>query len=476
MKFTNLFFTLVILIPGIARAQNFQSMMNQLVHQSRIKNSDLGLVIASPNGRILAQLNSRAKMTPASLTKIVTAAAVLEKMPIGHQFETTLLSSAPVVNGVLEGPLYLRGGGDPGFVSQTMWCLVDTFLRTGIKKINGNIVVDDSRFDDVRFDPSRDQTLIDRAYDAPIGAMTFNWSAVNVFVRPGFKVGAPARVYVDPQNTYIRLVNRARTSRYGRTRLSVINENIKNDHLTGHHETVVVSGEIPLGAPEFVAYRSIVHPAIWSGYQLKAFLRERGITVTGAVRHGKTPRGAKILAVQKSKPIDELVSEMMKYSNNFMAEILTKDLGVQEKGPPGTMDKGMAVIHEFLNSLHFKPQNYVMISPSGISHKNKFRPIDLLRVLEHVRRRFEIYPEYVSSLPIGGVDGTLRIWLRGTEHLGVVRAKTGTLDGVVGLGGYVGTRSGHLYEFVFLFNGTPTGAGRARILFGSLVSDLLKQG
>ena len=471
-----------------APVENFQKTMDRLVTHSRIKKSHLGLVVTRvANGKILASLNKSSRMTPASLTKIVTAAAILEKMPVGHQFETDLLTTAPEKNGVLNGAIYLRGGGDPGFVSESMWCLVNEFLRTGIKTIRGDIIVDDTLFDKVRFDPSRDQTLVDRAYDSPIGAMTFNWSAVNIFVRPGQTAGEPARVFSDPENEYIKIVDHATTSARGQTDIHVTNQDIYEERReqtrgaqnadANAHETIVVSGHIPKGAKEFVAYKSISRPAIWSGYQLKAFLHERGINVTGMIRTGKTPDGAKILAAQKSKSIEQLISEMMKYSNNFIAEILTKDLGVQEGGAPGTMQKGMAAIHGFLSELHLKSgDDYTMVSPSGLSRENSFRPIDLLHVLEHVRKRFQIYPEYAAALPIGGVDGTLRHWLKGSDLLGIVRAKSGHLDGVVGLGGFAGARDGEIYEFVFLFNGTAKESGRAATLFDSLVSELLKAG
>ncbi len=461
-----------------APSVNFQKKMERLVTRSRIEKSHLGLVVARVSGGdLLASLNDDKRMTPASLTKIVTAAAILEKMPIGHQFETDLLTTSTVKDGVLEGPLYLRGGGDPGFVSESMWCLVDEFVRSGVKRIEGDIVVDDSLFDSVRVDPGRDQTQVDRAYDSPIGAMTFNWSAVNVFVRPGETTGATARVYADPESDYIKITNHATTTNRGQTDIRVTNSNIFDHKPAGSSETIVVNGHIPKTADEFVAYKSITKPDIWAGYQLKAFLRERGIEVSGKVQNGKTPDGAKILAREKSKPVAELISQMMKYSNNFIAEILTKDLGVQIKGAPGTMQKGMSAIRDFLSEMHLQNgADYTMASPSGLSRDNSFRPIDLLHVLEHVRKRFQIYPEYASSLPIGGVDGTLRRWLKGSDLLGIVRAKSGHLDGVVGLGGFAGARDGQVYEFVFLFNGPTKEGGRAATLFDSLVSELLKAG
>src|SRR5262249_32928182 len=152
--------------------------------------------------------------------------------------------------------------------------------RSGIKSIDGDIVVDDSLFDTQRFDASRMSSRVDRAYDAPVGAMSFNWNSVNVFVRPADKAGEPATVWIDPDNEYIKLVGNVQTV----SNSKALNVNIEREDDTKRSADVIhVSGQIGMGQPEYVQFKNITRPDIWSGYNLRAFLAQRGITVKGNV-------------------------------------------------------------------------------------------------------------------------------------------------------------------------------------------------
>lgn len=454
-------------------AGSLEDAVTRRVESSRLKKDDLGLIIARDDGTIIYKLNDSKKFIPASLTKIVTAAAVLEKLPAGYQFVTELKAKREnVKSGRLEGDIYLRGGGDAGFVSESMWFLVNEFTRSGIKEITGNIIVDDSRFDSVRFDGSRDQQRVDRAYDAPIGAMTFNWSAVNIFMRPGAKVGDPVLAFADPENRYIRITNRATTAAMSqKAKIEVTNLGLRKDSSS---EEIVVEGRLPLGQAELVAYKSITRPEIWAGYQLYEFLKQRGIRVSGEVKAGLTPPTALTLAQSKSRPISELVGGMMKFSNNYIAEILTKNLAVEITGGVGTMDKGIEVLRAYLKECGIVDAE--IYNPSGLSRQNSFRPSDLLKVLQRVQSNFRVYPEFLASLPVAGVDGTLKRRLGDEKLNGQVRAKTGHLSGIAGLGGFVSGSKGRIYTFVFLYNGGADTAFKSQDLFDKIVLELLKMG
>lgn len=473
------FFLLVLFTSQVVLAKSeVPKEIEKLVESSRLKTSQLGMVVLSPDGTVFYNLNGEKKFIPASLTKIVTGAAVLEKMPVGKQFFTEILANEKdIKNGVITGDVYLRGGGDAGFVSESMWFLVNEFKRSAIKEIKGHIIVDDTQFDNIRFDASRDQERVDRAYDAPIGAMTFNWSAVNIFVRPGKRAGDLARVFVDPENSYIRVINNVKTvSGGGSAKVTVSNTAVRNGTITDEGvEEVKVSGNIGLLSKEFVAYKSVTQPEIWAGVQLIEFFKQRQIKVSAGVRRGVTSKSAIVLAQYKSKPVSDLVIGMMKYSNNYIAEILTKNLGVEMKGAPGTMEKGLEVIREFMISKGLSTAE--IYSPSGLSRKNKFSPNDIVKILSSVKDNMRVYPEYLSSLPIAGVDGTLKRRANGGEEFaGHVRAKTGHLAGVSGLGGFISGKAGQIYSFAFIFNGTPgDDPYRASELFDNVILKLLKQ-
>lgn len=421
------------------------------------------------NRKVLLDVNSNKIMIPASITKIATASAVLANFPPGYKFKTQLLASAEVKNGVLQGDLYLKGGGDPGFVSENMWFLVNAFLRNKISKIQGDIVVDDSLFDEVRYDSSRQKTRVDRAYDAPVGAMSFNWNSINIFVRPT-KKGQLADIFVDPENDYIRLVNRAKTSGGSENVLLVDRKSEKN--FPG--DVIHVSGAIGASLKEVVVFKNITSPDHWSGYNLKSFLAQRGVTVTGKIKNGVTPATAQLLAESESKPIEQSIADLNKFSNNYVAEMLTKNLGAQKKTSQATLADGMLVINEHMQSLGIPADQYQLQSPSGLSQENKMSSFAVWKVLQHLRNDFKVQPEFLSSLPIAGVDGTLKRRMKNSPAERWVRAKTGYINNVVSLAGYAGLENGEVVTFSLIYNG-PADEGKVRSYFDNLMISLVSR-
>lgn len=423
--------------------------IERLVKKNKINQNELSLLILSSDhsGNAFYKMNAEKSRIPASITKLVTAAAVLEAFPPGHKFKTQLSSSAEPKSEVLDGSLYLVGGGDPSFVSETMWYLVNVFVRTGVRKIKGDIVVDDSLFDSVRFDQSRLKTRVDRAFDAPTGAMSFNWNSVNIFVRPGEKAGAPAHVFLDPKNEYLILDSKVKTGP-ARERHSV---SATRTYSNGQ-EKISVSGTIPLGHEEVVIFKSIVKPDLWAGYNLKGFLEQRGIYVEGVVRSGKAPKNRNTLAEAESKPIEAILADMNKFSNNYVAEMLVKNIG-SKAGQVGSMESGMEAVYRFLQKIGISKGSYQMDNPSGLTRENQVSANQVGKVLLEMANRFSGAPEFMASLPIAGVDGTLKNRLKNTEAERWIRAKTGYLSNVISLAGYAGRKDGHVYPFVFIFNG-----------------------
>lgn len=420
--------------------------LEDIVRGSGLSSADFGVFVCDEHGKEVFALNADKMMTPASLTKILTGAAALEYFTPGEKFTTTLQSEAAVSGGVLQGSLYFKGSGDPAFVSENMWYLVNELTRTGVTLIEGNLIVDDSLFDAERFDPGRDPSRVDRAYDAPIGAASMNWNSINVFVRPGAKAGDAALVFPDPQSGYIKLVNNMKTG--GRS--AVVNlERIDGKKF----DTLRVSGTIPVGSSEIVKYVSVSQPDYWTGEHLREFLRQRGISVKGSVTTGRTPASAKILAKVESRPMFEILSDMMKFSNNFVAEMLTKQFAIKSGKTQGTMSVGLQAISSVLQRRGLSVNDFSLTSPSGLSQKNKIKPRKLAELLSSLRKDFKVFPEYASSFPIGGIDGTLKSRLKGTKAEGRVRGKTGLLSGAIGLAGYAGREDGATLSYVFIYNG-----------------------
>ena len=466
-----LFSLLIIVIPAmfstsVTYADSLSSELKAIIKKHHFNENTLGLYIED-EGKEIFNLNAARLMVPASLTKIVTGAAVLNAFPMNKKFETKILAKTLVKDGMLKGDICLKGGGDPSFVSEKMWYLVNELKRTELSVIEGDLIVDSTRFDDELYDAGRESVRVDRAFDAPISASSFNWNSTNIFIRPGVTAGSSAKVFLDPQSEYLELENKTKT---------VAKSGVKTLEATrirvGDHDKITVSGSISLDGNEAVIYKSITNPNLWIGMHLKEFMKQRGISLKGKVKAGSCEVGSSDLAISPSKNLNEIASDMLKFSNNFVAEMLAKNLAAENGVQPAHMKDGIEQIKKYMDSLGFERKDYILENVSGLTRENRFTPKQLALVLNTVKNDFLLFPEFASGLPIAGVDGTLKHRMRNKSEQSLVRAKTGYLDGVVGLAGFVGRKNNSPLIFVFIFNGDYQQGMAARPLFDDLISKL----
>ncbi len=459
---------LLFVISGQAN-QSSEKIFTELLKKYKIEKEDLGVLVSSGEAesfKILISQNANKKMIPASLTKILTASAVLENFLPGTKFKTQIFLDQKPFSGTVKGPIYLKGGGDPSFVSENLWYLVNVFNRNNVKIIEGDLIVDDSLFDSVRYDESRESSRVDRAYDAPVGAMSFNWNSINVFVQPSIK-GEAAKVFLDPENSFTKLENKVKTVAGEKINIEV------HRKAEGQFDLLIVEGSIGEKASQHVVYKNITKPDLWSGYQLKSFLAQRGIQIKGSIKSGKAPNAAFLAAESESKPVEDIIIDMNKFSNNYVAEMLCKNLGLQKK-QPATMAAGMEVIREHLLKLGLKSKDFDLMNPSGLTRENKMTPEVLWKALKHLHEDFRVQPEFLRSLPIAAVDGTLKRRMKGTPGARWVRAKTGYINNVVSLAGYAGQKDGTSLTFVFIYNGSHDEA-KVRQFYDDVIIELVKK-
>jgi serine-type D-Ala-D-Ala carboxypeptidase/endopeptidase (penicillin-binding protein 4) len=304
---------LVLFLIGIfhfntAYSETFSDWTLSLIKKNKMDPQHFAFYWAKPDGTVILQHRSNILMLPASISKITTASAALHYLPPGTKFKTQIKASEKIIDGKLKGSLYLVGGGDPSFVSENMWFLVNSLTRTQLKVVTGNICVDDSLFDSVRYDESRESVRVDRAYDAPVGAMSFNWNSMNVFVRPS-TLNKTALVFLDPENDYLSLENSVKTKKSGAAQIQVDrswNEKTQT-------EIVKVRGSIGGDQKEAVVFANITQPDLWAGSNLKSFLNQRGIKVSGTVKNCKADATMDVLAESESKPVEIILSDMNKF-------------------------------------------------------------------------------------------------------------------------------------------------------------------
>jgi D-alanyl-D-alanine carboxypeptidase/D-alanyl-D-alanine-endopeptidase (penicillin-binding protein 4) len=225
---------------------------------------------------------------------------------------------------------------------------------------------------------------------------------------------------------------------------------------------VTVEGRVPAGGRTQVVWRRVDDPAAYFGATLKRLLELRGVKVTGRVRRGAVPERATLVAWSESEALGDVVRRLEKLSNNFMAEQVLKTLGAEIRGAPGTWPKGVAAVQEYLAGVGIAPGTYLMTNGSGLNDANRFSARQTVTLLEAMWRRFPLQAEFVASLPVAARDGTIRWRMEGTPAAGRLRAKTGTLESVASLSGYVETVVGERLAFAVIVNDHEGRAGAVR--------------
>ncbi|MES2768598.1 MAG: D-alanyl-D-alanine carboxypeptidase/D-alanyl-D-alanine-endopeptidase [Bdellovibrionota bacterium] len=453
-------------LPSAEKMQLEKAALEKIVRSGGISMQDLGIVVMK-EGAIVYENQSQQKFIPASLSKILTAIAALKTFSPEQRNITELRTTASVKDGVLDGALYIKGYGDPSFISEQMWVLVNNLTRSRITKIKGPIYVDSTVFDDKFFDGSRQSLRVDRAYDSPVSGLSFNWNTVNVYVRSSEKVGQPLKVIIDPENEYFTLVNKTTTVSGSKPAAIIVDKQEGKDG-----EKIIVSGSMGINQNEAVKFASVTHPDLWVGKNLLQFLKQRGITVEDSkISSQKTPGSSTLLAEAKGWTFFEVIDGMMKFSNNFLAEMLTKNIAAS-KGKQGSIEKGVELIKEVLETNYdLKKSRYDFFSPSGFSNKNKITPEDLGTLMFKAHKDFSISSYFLSSMAAPQSEGTLSKRMGSLKEPKLVRAKTGLLSGVTGLAGYAANSKGEVFTFVFVYNGNGKEV-QARDLFDKIAVNI----
>jgi D-alanyl-D-alanine carboxypeptidase/D-alanyl-D-alanine-endopeptidase (penicillin-binding protein 4) len=390
-------------------------------------------------------------LNPASNTKILTTVAALGILGPNYRFATEVTFERDLERGVLAGSLFLRGKGDPSLDTGRLFGIVRALQHRGLKEVKGDVVVDDTYFDETWEGPGWEQDDSDSAYMAPIGAVSLETNTVEIHVRPGDVVGGKGVVEVEPASAYFTIENRTETAPdRARQRVQVRSEP------DGDRQKIVVSARLPFDGGSVAIRRRISNPSLYTGETLKALLEEVGIRVRGKVRRGITPWKLEPAVVDLSEDLTVLVHRVNKVSQNHMTEQLLKAVGAESKGAPGTWDKGVDAVEEFLARRVAIPRgSFVMRNGSGLNDTNRVSARQLVRVLRWACREDLLGPSFLASLPIAGIDGTTRNRMAGTLAVGRLRAKTGTLQNVTALSGFVGAVDGKRYVFSILVNDFP---------------------
>jgi D-alanyl-D-alanine carboxypeptidase/D-alanyl-D-alanine-endopeptidase (penicillin-binding protein 4) len=439
-------------IAPFARAEDGRGAqaLAALLANRALRGAHVGVEVSDlETGTRLVARDADLPLVPASNQKLIVASAALARWGPAHHFETPLHTEGTLdPSGVLEGTLWVVGRGDPSLVSEVLWRMAEEVRLRGISEIRGGIAVDVSYFDGERFHPDWGP-ISGRAYQAPVGAFAANYSSFRVDVSPARQRGDPALLRVAPAASYLRIASDARS--LPRADRLVIDLQPLPD---GSGELVRARGTFPLGADARTFWRSVRFPELYAASILRAHLEAQGVTVRGATRIGSLPPGTRQLLRFQGESLGRLVRDLNKFSNNFIAEQLTKILGAEASGAPGSWREGALALEAHLRSIGLATDALVIADGSGLSPRNRVPASALVSVLRSATRRFDYGPEFLASLPIGGLDGTLQRRLDASTPL---RGKTGHLSHVGSLSGVVADDGGRRLAFAVLVNGARGG-------------------
>ncbi len=381
-------------------------------------------VVRLSDQKMIASHSPDSTLTSASVMKIATSLAVLDHFPPYSKINTPVYTTGLRKGDTIAGDLVIVGKGDPYLISEKLWQFAADIRNSGIKKITGNLIIDNTFFQ-IKKDAARlaGAKRSSNAYDAPVSALGINFNTVALAIAPGTKAGEKALLTTDPvMLESVQVVNNIKTIERGRNGFRVDRVSV----LDG--VALQTNGKIRADAGLKKVYRSVADPVLLAGSYLKAFLGQMGVEVVGNTVSGRKPAGAKHLMDIQGYPMSKLVRGLNKYSNNYIADTLVSKLGA-EFASNASIPGGVSVLQNFLRS-KVGVQDGTYVNGSGLDPRNKLSAASLVKMLTYAYSKMEIFPEFLASLPNAGYDGSLkdRYKKRETRGLaGILRAKTGTL-------------------------------------------------
>ncbi|PKO36507.1 MAG: D-alanyl-D-alanine carboxypeptidase/D-alanyl-D-alanine-endopeptidase [Betaproteobacteria bacterium HGW-Betaproteobacteria-6] len=429
----------------------------QALKAARIPAASVAVVVQPVDTEApLVAHNAAAPMNPASVMKLVTTYAALDLLGPAYTWKTTVWTEDSAVDGVLGGNLYIRGSGDPRFAIEHLTALLRQIQARGVRQIAGDIVLDRSVFNVPSIDPGAFDDKPMRPYNVGPDGFLLNFRALRFTLQPDN--GRP-RVLMETPSEGLRIDNQLRTSNgdcgsnwKDLIKVQLIPENSGN-RLAFSGSFAARCGEKPLSLSPLPA------DAQTSGL-IRALWKELGGSLNGQVRAGTLPLDAKQLTQHESAPLADAVRDINKFSNNVMARQVFLTIG--NDTAPATAERARQRITDWLAARNLRFGELVLDNGSGLSRIERISADSLNRLLLDAWKS-PVMPEFVSSLPIVGIDGTMKKRLNGSAATGRAHIKTGTLDGVKAASGYALDALGHRYAVTFLINHPHAQAGSAAI-------------
>ncbi|HEX5876052.1 MAG TPA: D-alanyl-D-alanine carboxypeptidase/D-alanyl-D-alanine-endopeptidase [Pyrinomonadaceae bacterium] len=476
----------VIKVTPAQTLPELQAKISEILARPELAPAMVGVkVVSLDNGRVLFEENAHKLMRPASNMKIYTVAAALDRLSPDYRFVTSVYApTRPDTAGVIRGNLTIFGRGDPSIAARfnngdyfkTINDLADRIVAAGVKRVEGDLVGDESYFVGPKYGSGWHWEDLTWYYGAEVTPLTVNDNALDLFIKPGSAVGQPAVITTGPPDPLLTIVNKVVTSPKGvRREISI--------HRELNENTVTIIGSIPLEDRGYTGGIGISHSGLLFVYLLRTSLAQKGVVITGKSRttgtvsqpslitaapvlgtNGASTAAAPVqneIATLQSPPFSLIAAQTLKPSQNLYTELILRTLG-KVTPPPATTSSlaetsenlGLEAVKSFLKTAGIRPESLVLDDCSGLSRNDMITAEASVQLLVFMSKH-RYAQVFRDALPIAGVDGTLRNRMRGTPAENNVRAKTGSLSSASSLGGYVTTGAGEKLAFSITVNNYP---------------------
>ena len=443
--------------------------VQQALKTNKLQNDALSLVMIPLDGPGTPTVfNADVSMNPASTMKLVTTYAALEMLGPTHQWKTEFYTDGTLNNGILQGNLYLKGGGDPKLNMEKLWLLMRDLRANGVQQVTGDLVLDRSFFEQPQLpvfnDDGNDKN---KPFLVKPDSLMVNLKALRFIARND---AGKVLISVEPPIASIRIDNQVKA-----VNSKQCTGDVRYNPVTQADGSVLVtvSGQLADGCNS-QTYLSLLDHATYTAGAVRAIWKELGGSIQGQDRQAGVPKNAKLLARAYSPDLAEIIRDINKYSNNTRAQQLVLSLGAQYRNDADGDDAKAAqrVIRQWLAKKGITAPHLVMENGSGLSRAERVSAREMAQMLQAAWKS-PYAAEFISSLPIAGKDGTMRKRLKTTAMNGQAHIKTGTLNTVRAISGFSRDNNGHTWAVVAILN-DPRPWGASSIL-DQVLLDLYRQ-
>ncbi len=408
-------------------------------------------VEALDSGQVELAWNEDVPRNPASVEKMLTTLVALDVLGPAYEWPTEIYLLGELRDGVLDGDLLVKGYGDPYMVTERLWQMLRQLRLAGVQKIRGDLLLDDSHFDVGDYDPAAFDREPLRAYNVAPNALLTNFKVVRYYFEPD-EAQSGVLVRPDPPLDNLEIINRLRVANgacrgYQRGITITPNEDVS---------TITFSGRFPSGCEIYAMDRTALSHNEFTYGLFRSLWEESGGELTGGYRNVVA---ADVLQdemrepdlVFHSLPLTDIITKVNKHSNNVMARHLLYTLAAEQYGPPATEAAGRRFVREWLAERGMDFEELNLANGAGLSRASRMTARHLAALLRYAYES-PYMPEYLSSLALSGLDGTLSRRYSSSALTGQAHMKTGSLDHVSAVAGYFQARSGRRFIVVTFLN------------------------